>query len=130
MGGRAPAFKVAECRALPRLPARSGRPIVWAMKRTFQALKPKTAKAKSQPAAAARKPAGKQPGAQDLDRAAREKAAEAQTSKSDRDKTAGDQGGKPAEANKAGKPKEVGGPEGPEPTRYGDWERGGICYDF
>ncbi|SDF53733.1 Protein of unknown function [Limimonas halophila] len=25
---------------------------------------------------------------------------------------------------------EVGGPDGPEPTRYGDWERGGICYDF
>lgn len=27
-------------------------------------------------------------------------------------------------------PKEVGGPEGPEPTRYGDWERKGICSDF
>ncbi len=27
-------------------------------------------------------------------------------------------------------PKEVGGPEGPEPTRYGDWERNGICSDF
>jgi hypothetical protein len=27
-------------------------------------------------------------------------------------------------------PREVGGPEGPEPTRYGDWERNGICYDF
>jgi hypothetical protein len=25
---------------------------------------------------------------------------------------------------------EIGGPEGPEPTRYGDWERNGICYDF
>ncbi len=25
---------------------------------------------------------------------------------------------------------ELGGPEGPEPTRYGDWERKGICYDF
>jgi len=25
---------------------------------------------------------------------------------------------------------EIGGPDGPEPTRYGDWERGGICYDF
>ena len=25
---------------------------------------------------------------------------------------------------------EVGGPEGPEPTRYGDWERKGICVDF
>jgi len=28
------------------------------------------------------------------------------------------------------KPKEVGGPSGPEPTRYGDWERKGICVDF
>lgn len=28
------------------------------------------------------------------------------------------------------RPREIGGPEGPEPTRYGDWERGGICYDF
>lgn len=25
---------------------------------------------------------------------------------------------------------EVGGPSGPEPTRYGDWEKGGRCYDF
>jgi hypothetical protein len=28
------------------------------------------------------------------------------------------------------RPKEVGGPEGPEPTRYGDWERKGIASDF
>lgn len=27
-------------------------------------------------------------------------------------------------------PKEHGGPEGPEPTRYGDWEVGGRCSDF
>ncbi len=27
-------------------------------------------------------------------------------------------------------PEEIGGPEGPEPTRYGDWERKGICSDF
>ncbi|XVF12651.1 hypothetical protein REPUB_Repub08aG0137400 [Reevesia pubescens] len=25
---------------------------------------------------------------------------------------------------------EVGGPRGPEPTRYGDWERNGRCSDF
>lgn len=25
---------------------------------------------------------------------------------------------------------EVGGPTGLEPTRYGDWERGGRCIDF
>lgn len=29
-----------------------------------------------------------------------------------------------------GKPKELGGPKGPEPTRYGDWERNGRCFDF
>lgn len=25
---------------------------------------------------------------------------------------------------------EVGGPKGPEPTRYGDWEQKGRCTDF
>ena len=25
---------------------------------------------------------------------------------------------------------EIAGPEGPEPTRYGDWERKGRCIDF
>jgi hypothetical protein len=25
---------------------------------------------------------------------------------------------------------EIGGPKGPEPTRYGDWERKGRCIDF
>ena len=25
---------------------------------------------------------------------------------------------------------EIGGPDGPEPTRYGDWERKGILTDF
>lgn len=28
------------------------------------------------------------------------------------------------------KPVEIGGPTGPEPTRYGDWERAGRCVDF
>jgi hypothetical protein len=27
-------------------------------------------------------------------------------------------------------PREIGGPAGPEPTRYGDWERRGRCIDF
>jgi hypothetical protein len=27
-------------------------------------------------------------------------------------------------------PKEFGGPAGPEPTRYGDWEQKGRCSDF
>jgi hypothetical protein len=25
---------------------------------------------------------------------------------------------------------EHGGPKGEEPTRYGDWENNGICWDF
>jgi hypothetical protein len=25
---------------------------------------------------------------------------------------------------------EVGGVDGPEPTRFGDWEKGGRCIDF
>jgi hypothetical protein len=28
------------------------------------------------------------------------------------------------------KPKEIGGPKGLEPTRYGDWEKAGRCIDF
>jgi hypothetical protein len=27
-------------------------------------------------------------------------------------------------------PKEIGGRDGPEPTRYGDWEKNGRCVDF
>ena len=27
-------------------------------------------------------------------------------------------------------PKEINGPQGPEPTRYGDWEKKGIVTDF
>ncbi len=27
-------------------------------------------------------------------------------------------------------PEEHGGPRGPEPTRYGDWERKGLAVDF
>jgi hypothetical protein len=28
------------------------------------------------------------------------------------------------------RPVETGGPPGPEPTRYGDWEKNGRCIDF
>jgi hypothetical protein len=27
-------------------------------------------------------------------------------------------------------PRELGGPIGPEPTRFGDWEKNGRCIDF
>ena len=30
----------------------------------------------------------------------------------------------------SGLPPEHGGPKGPEPTRYGDWERKGLISDF
>ena len=36
----------------------------------------------------------------------------------------------PAPDPKPSKPKEIGGPKGPEPTRYGDWEKNGRCIDF
>ena len=35
-----------------------------------------------------------------------------------------------AESQAAERPKEQNGPKGPEPTRYGDWERNGIASDF
>jgi hypothetical protein len=34
------------------------------------------------------------------------------------------------EKNTGPKPKEIGGADGPEPTRYGDWEKKGIVSDF
>ncbi|HTC84302.1 MAG TPA: DUF1674 domain-containing protein [Rhizomicrobium sp.] len=37
---------------------------------------------------------------------------------------------KDKEQNKKELPPELGGPKGPEPTRYGDWERKGIVSDF
>ncbi|WP_448577330.1 DUF1674 domain-containing protein [Thermaurantiacus sp.] len=41
------------------------------------------------------------------------------------DAGAPDAGGRPKAP-----PREIGGREGPEPTRYGDWEVNGICSDF
>ena len=35
-----------------------------------------------------------------------------------------------ASASPAQQQKELQGPKGPEPTRYGDWERNGIASDF
>ena len=35
-----------------------------------------------------------------------------------------------AAANAKPLPKELQGPKGPEPTRYGDWENKGIASDF
>ena len=38
--------------------------------------------------------------------------------------SSGDQAAKPDTT------REIGGPKGPEPTRFGDWERAGRCIDF
>jgi hypothetical protein len=35
-----------------------------------------------------------------------------------------------AAREEAARPKEIQGPSGPEPTRYGDWETKGIVSDF
>ncbi|MES1944375.1 hypothetical protein PC39_09675 [Salinisphaera sp. PC39] len=37
--------------------------------------------------------------------------------------------GSPADDQPA-RPREIGGRKGPEPTRYGDWEKNGRCIDF
>ena len=62
----------------------------------------------------------------------------------DTDKTSGDTGadGKagdnaadaakdaPTRPDGSDMPREINGPKGPEPTRYGDWEQKGRCSDF
>lgn len=32
--------------------------------------------------------------------------------------------------NETSAPREIGGRQGPDPVRYGDWEKGGIASDF
>jgi len=53
-------------------------------------------------------------------------ASERETKPSNRAKTANSL----KKAIEYSKTKELGGPSGPEPTRYGDWERAGRCIDF
>jgi hypothetical protein len=36
----------------------------------------------------------------------------------------------PAATSAQPRPREIGGPAGPEPTRFGDWEKKGRCIDF
>jgi len=50
-------------------------------------------------------------------------------------KQAGERANREAEARRAAQqphplPPERGGPKGPEPTRYGDWEKKGLISDF
>ena len=37
---------------------------------------------------------------------------------------------KPSNQTNSPRPKEIGGRKGPDPTRYGDWEKNGRCIDF
>ena len=69
--------------------------------------KPKESKAVEQPP-------------EDLPEAARRALAEAAERRKEADKAA-------AAANR---PKEIDGRSGPEPTRYGDWEKKGLISDF
>ncbi len=36
----------------------------------------------------------------------------------------------PAAAKSEPGPEEIGGRDGPDPTRFGDWEKNGRCIDF
>ena len=36
----------------------------------------------------------------------------------------------PAETTEPQAAREIGGTDGPDPTRYGDWEKKGRCIDF
>ncbi|MGB5209749.1 MAG: DUF1674 domain-containing protein [Gammaproteobacteria bacterium] len=54
---------------------------------------------------------------------------------SDKAPAPGPEGGAPTPATQSGETpesavREIGGREGPEPTRYGDWEKNGRCIDF
>lgn len=46
-----------------------------------------------------------------------------------KDNSSADTHGKVAGSGSA-KPAEIGGRAGPDPTRYGDWEKNGRCIDF
>jgi hypothetical protein len=61
-------------------------------------------------------PAGKPAGQRKLTPAAERALAEAAARRKARDE--------------ASPPQEIGGRQGPDPTRYGDWEVGGRCIDF
>lgn len=39
-------------------------------------------------------------------------------------------GPQPGEGDDNAEPREIGGRKGPDPVRYGDWEKNGRCIDF
>lgn len=46
------------------------------------------------------------------------------------DSASRDAGATPARETSSSPLGEIGGPKGPEPTRFGDWEHKGRCIDF
>ena len=48
----------------------------------------------------------------------------------DKDKPSRDKPAAEAPQAVPDKPKEIGGRQGPDPTRFGDWEKDGRCVDF
>ncbi|MAJ92458.1 MAG: DUF1674 domain-containing protein [Rhodospirillaceae bacterium] len=60
-----------------------------------------------------------------MERPAAKPPAEAETPAASSSKS--DDGDKGAESDRGA---EIGGREGPDPTRYGDWEINGRCIDF
>jgi hypothetical protein len=52
------------------------------------------------------------------------------TSSADSPVAAPDAAADAAPAGVAAPPAEIGGTGGPEPTRFGDWEKNGRCIDF
>jgi hypothetical protein len=67
------------------------------------------------------------PGERKQERQARVEApTTAETHALDRPASNESRGGEPRAEHR----REIGGPKGPEPTRFGDWERAGRCIDF
>jgi len=60
----------------------------------------------------------------------RENSAPASPSSDDRADTGSRSGQDAGRAGPKGRPAEIGGRKGPDPTRYGDWEKNGRCIDF
>lgn len=70
-----------------------------------------------------------------LNRQANAMAAQTKHEIADRIKEAGKRAREEAEARRksekaVSQPEELGGQKGPEPTRYGDWEKNGLISDF
>jgi len=70
-----------------------------------------------------------QPGARPVAQPAAEPGADSRREAERKAEAAGAKWRAQAEA-KGEIPREIGGPKGLEPTRYGDWEKAGRCYDF